>query len=470
MDGKPVQTISYLVTSEMAKGATALVAGTVPWPAVEGDHVISARVNSTMSVLEFDPTNNNRFQTDLRVNDVLLEIPDVAANAGFDTLGFSDDFNNIGLIDSGDTRADGYKWYVSRPYGTPSVKADGYFIEDGILTLVDDHPTYNMSLTTAEYNSGIGFSYNQGYMEVRIRIPRPRENQKGEDGIPAIWSLPIDKLQGHEDARWVEMDWLEYWGLDGGKKPEGYYTITLHDQDAINSPNPYYNKNSNYSQRGLGDGEWHVMGWLWVQNAIIAYVDGEEVFRLKYDPEGFSDPMASVVSPGDKGGVGAFSYMNEQWLPVHISGSKDNPMEMDYIRIWTSTGGGSVDLPGSDEEEIVDMEAEDFWYNYCTDDWGDPIVEATEDNYLNILGGQELWEKLSDERKAEINALLEALGQPTYDKLLADALVIANGGEVETPDSPDTGAHTALPAMAAAIMTLSAAVLWISRKRKKNKA
>ena len=207
-----------------------------------------------------------------------------------------------------------------------------------------------------------------------------------------------------------------------------------------------------------------------MKNSVNDYVDGEEVFRLKYDPEGFSDPMASVVSPGDKGGVGAFSYMNEQWLPVHISGSKDNPMEMDYIRIWTSTGGGSVDLPGSDEEEIVDMEAEDFWYNYCTDDWGDPIVEATEDNYLNILGGQELWEKLSDERKAEINALLEALGQPTYDKLLADALVIANGGEVETPDSPDTGDHTALPAMVAAIMTLSAAVLWISRKRKKNKA
>ena len=564
VDGKPVQTISYLVTADMTTGTSVLVAGTAPWAAVEGDHVISARVNSTMSVLEFDPTNNNRFQTDLRVNDVFLEIPDVAANAGFDTLGFSDDFNNIGLIDSGDTRADGYKWYVSRPYGTASVTADSYFIKDGVLTLVDTLPTYNMSLTTAEYNSGIGFSYNQGYMEVRIRIPRPRENQAGETGIPAIWSLPIDKLQGHEDANWVEMDWLEYWGFDGGNKPEGYYTITLHDQDAVNSPNPYYNKNSNYSKRGLGDGEWHTMGWLWVQNAVVAYLDGEEVFRLHYDPEGFSDPMASVVSPGDKGGLGAFSYMNEQWLPVHISGSADNPMEMDYIRIWTSTGGGSIDIPSGDEDVVIDMAAEDFWYNYCTDDWGDPIVEVTEENYHNVLGldfvtgecggvyiwqnltderraeidalleslgqpsydellmeamlillgsdadvvvdmsaedfwnnycadgegnpitelteenclkilnGIYVWEHLTDERRAEINALLESLGQPSYDELLMESLLIIFGGEFdgEEPgtDSPDTGEHTAMPAAVATAMLLSAAVLWISRKRKKTQA
>ncbi len=482
VDGTPIQTISYLVTSELGTGATVLIAGDTPWAAVEGDHVISARVNSTMSVLEIDPTNNNRVQVDLRVNDVILEVPEIAQQAGFETLGFSDDFNNIGLIDSGDTRTDGYKWYVSRPYGTPSVKPDGYFIEDGVLTLVDDHPTYNMSLTTAEYNSGIGFSFNQGYMEVRIRIPRPRANQAGEDGIPAIWSLPIDKLQGHEDANWVEADWLEYWGINGfgSSRPEGYYTITFHDQDAANSENPYYNKNSNSSKSGLGDGEWHTMAWLWAQNVVVGYVDGAEVFRLKYSPDGFSDPMASVVSPGDKSGIGAFSYMNEQWLPVHISGSKDNPMEMDYIRIWTGNGGGFVG--GDDEEEddvVIDMAAEDFWYNYCTDDWGDPIAEVTEDNYLNVLGynwetgefdAEYVWTHLTDERRAEINELLESLGQPSYDEMLADALIILEGGDPSDDNSPDTGEHSAMPALAATALLLSAAVLWTSRKRRKNKA
>lgn len=462
IDGKTIQTISYPVTSEFGSGSNALVFGTEEWAAVEGDHVVSARVNSTMSILEFDPTNNNRFQTDLRVNDVILEIPEIAANAGFDTLGFSDDFNTLDTIDSGDTRADGYKWYVSRPYGTKSVTADGYSIENGILTLKDSNPVYNMSLTTAEYNSGIGFTYNQGYMEVRIRIPRPRENAEGESGIPAIWSLPINKLQGYENVNWVEMDWLEYWG-------DNYYTITLHDQDAVDGSvgGGYYNKNSNYSQQGLNDGEWHTMAWLWVQNAVVGYLDGEEVFRLTYSEDDFSNPTQTVVSPGDRGGIGAFSYMNEQYLPVHISGSKDNPMEMDYIRIWTGTGGGTLEpTPGDDDDDTpIDVEPEDFWYDYCTDDYGDPIMTVDEENYLNILAGQEIWNRLTDERRAEINALLESLGMPSFDELLAAALRIANGGE-----SPDTGEHaTALPAMAAVLM-LSVAGLWVSRKRKKTQA
>ena len=479
VDGTPVQTISYLVPADMAGGSTALIPGTAPWAAVEGDHVISARVNSTMSVLEFDPTNNNLFQKDLRVNDVILEIPEIAANAGFDTLGFSDDFNNINLIDSGDTRTDGYKWYVSRPYGTASVTTDGYYIENGILKLVDPNPVYNMSLTTAEYNSGIGFTYNQGYMEVRIRIPRPRENQEGETGIPAIWALPIEKLQGSDTVPWVEMDWLEYWGDQGGRKPEGYYTITLHDQGPAGDPNSHWYRNPNHGQVGLGDGEWHTMGWLWVKNAVIGYLDGVETFRFTYDPEDFSDPMASVVKPGsaEDVGIGAFSLMNEQWLPVHISGSKDNPMEMDYIRIWTGTGGGSIVIPDDDSDVVIDIEAEDFWYNFCTDDWGDPITEVTEENYHNILGlnpetgeyeAVYIWEHLTQERRDEINAFLASLGMPSYDELLAQALLFVDGGG---EDTPDTGEHTALPvALATTAMVMSAAALWISRKRKQNKA
>ncbi|MBR2406313.1 MAG: Ig-like domain-containing protein [Clostridia bacterium] len=472
MDSKPIQTLTYTFETEFAAGAItdAPIMSTEPWAAVKGDHVISARVNSTLSVLESNTDNNNMVQSDLRVYDEILEVPELAEQAGFTTLDFSDDFNSLDTIDMGATGADGYKWYVTRPYGSTSLTTEDYSIDDGILTMKNVIPTYNMGFSSADCKTGRGYAFNQGYLEYRIRIPRPRENTKGEDGIPAVWSLPLDKLMSVRGSDWVEMDWMEYWGFDGGKKPEGYYTITLHDQGTDeNDVQTWYNKNKNYSKRGLGDGEWHTMAFLWVQDLLLGYLDGEEVFRLAYDENSFSDPMQSTIVPDERGGLGAFSYMNIQELVLHIGGSKDNPLEMDYIRVWTSVGGSEFtpDLGGDDDEElgdgdfIVDIPAMDFWENYCTDDWGDPITVIDEYNYEYILMGGEYWSYLSDERKAEINALLAANGQPTFEELLAMAQAFANGEE-----PPATGVTTALPAVASA-MLISAAGLWVSRKRKK---
>jgi len=367
--------------------------------------------------------------------------------------------------------------------------------------------------------TNLGFQYRFGYMETRIRIPRPRANQSGEDGVPAIWSLPQSKLTGN-GTRWVEMDWLEYWGINGlgSNRPEGYYTITLHDTEVDENNNQtWYQKNSNHSRSGLGDGEWHVMAWLWMEDLLIAYIDDVEVFRLSYDEEEMS-------SAG--GMVGAFSWMNHQDLPIHIHGSRDNPLEMDYFRVWTGLTGGNKDQFEEEEEEgpieedniIVDMAADEFWYNYCTDDWGDNITEVTYDNYLNVLGelmengmyeAEYYWSKLSDERKAEINELLASNGQPTYDELLAAALAMAEkvadgwlpeepegdlpggdglpGGEGDvddedyTSDSDEpesdepedeqpednapTGATTAWPIVAAVALLVSLAALVFVRKR-----
>ena len=77
-----------------------------------------------------------------------------------------------------------------------------------------------------------------------------------------------------------------------------------------------------------------------------------------------------------------------------------------------------------------------------------------------------MWPYLSETRRAEINALLAANGQPTFDELLAAAQALANGEEPDSGDSPDTGATTALPIAMAAVLVLSGAVLTVSRKRK----
>ncbi len=478
MDGKVVLSIPYTFAAGMESGGFETIAATAPWAAVEGDHVISARVNATLSVLEIDDTNNNTQQKDLRVNDVILEVPEIAQMAGFNELIFSDDFNTTDTFDTMATGGDGYKWYVIRPWDNKNATQyldKDYSVKDGILTLHSVVPTYNYTLGTHDLNTQLGFDWQYGYLEVMFRIPRPRENTSEEDGVPAIWSLPPSKLHSKNDSNlnWVEMDWMEYWGINGmnSDKPGGFYTISIHDTYKKNGETVGQYKNKGFSKEGLGDGEWHQMSFLWQKGIIIAYLDGEEVLRQTYAADDYSDPWPTLVEnkDGTYQMVGAFSHLDEEELVLFLGGSKDNPLEMEYVRIWSGSGDGITPPDPDDEENVaIDMAAEDFWYNYCTDDWGDPITAINDENYQNVLYGQEIWEQLTEERRAEINALLESYGQPTYDELLADALILADGGELGgDTDSPDTGEGAAALPDVVAMVTMSAAALWITRKRKK---
>ena len=464
-----IQRMTYTVgAAGFAAGATDMLIGTEAWAAVEGDHVISARVNSTLSVLEMNVDNNNTCQADLRVANEFIETPEIAENAGFTHLTFSDDFNSLHTIDQHGTGGDGYKWYITRPYSAPNVEMDDYVIEDGIMNLRLKKPNYNYGLGTMDIHTGLGYQFQYGYMEFRIRMHAYDEDG---DGGPAIWSLPYDKLT-NTCTRWVEMDWMEYWGTPSYAK-EGRFTVTMHDNTQGYEGGEHWYKNPNHAVNGMGDGEWHTLGFLWDYGVIVAYMDGKEIMRQTYDLEDGVNPMASVAEGADPFPADAYQPMNTHALPVTICGSLDNQMDIDYIRIWTGTGGGTIpDKEGDDKEDeeggditdedvTVDIPADHFVYNYTTDDWGDTIVEVNEENYLNVLAGKEVWAKLSDARKAEINALLAQNGQPTFEELLAAAEAVQNGSGT---DSPDTGVATALPLLAI-VMLLSAAALVIFRKR-----
>ena len=443
--------------------------------------MISARVNSKLSVLEMNVNNNNTVQSDLRVAEEFIETPEIAQNAGFTHLTFSDDFNSLHTIDQYGTGVDGYKWYVTRPYSAPNVETDDYSIQDGYMNLRLKQPNYNYGLGTRDIKTGLGYEFKFGYMEFRIRM-HPYDS--AGDGGPAIWSLPFSKLT-NVCPRWVEMDWMEYWGTKHDKN--GYYTVTMHDNTSGYSEGEHWYRNKNASQSGMSDGEWHTLSFLWDYGVVIAYMDGEEVMRQTYDADGVTSPMPNINKGDNPFPKDAFAPMNELALPVFICGSLDNQMDIDYIRIWTGTGGGSIpegDKPEGDEDEeggefdgdvIVDITADEFVYNFCTDIYGDDIFEVNADNFASVLGidadgvyqAQILWELLSDELKAEINALLKAKGQPSFDEMLEAALAFANGEAPEDGETtPDTGATSALPAAAALAMTVCAAAIVLLRKRR----
>ena len=477
LDGKVIQTLTH--TGKLSAGSSTIVIGNASWTAEGiGDHTISAHVNPTLSVLEINDANNT-YQVNLRIAEERLEAPDAAKEAGMTDLIFSDSFDTLDTIDMYATGDAGYKWYVTRRWGNGTAQPSDYSIKDGILTLHQATTPNNITLSTMDINTGNGFSWNTGYLEVRFRIPDADGRQVNDAGnIPTIWSFPTNKhleIPG-ENTHYIEMDWMEYWGLDTKQwpnRPDGYYTVTLHDQTYENGDMKTWYTNTGSAgryQNGLGDEQWHVMGWRWEKGKLCAYLDGKKVAEQRWGGEDGPDPKAGDQFTLFADETDVFTLIDEQFDVLYLSGHKDNPMEVDYVRIWQ--GDGSVispDEPKEDEEIVItDMAAEDFWYNFCTDDWGDPVVEITEENYLNILAGEDVWNVLSEARRAEINTLLEEYGQSSYDKLLADAKIIADGGELDDGGSdptPDTGEHTAVPAVAA-LVALSAAALWMTRKRR----
>ena len=492
VDGVVVQTLGFVCTDnkQLVQNETVLIEGDEVWVATEGDHVVSARVNLNQNILEMD-VNNNTCQAYLRVSNDLFEAPQVAQDAGMTKLTFSDEFTTDATIDKYATGKDGYKWYVNRQWSASTVTPNDYTVKDGVITLHANEPTYNITLSTMDGDTGVGFSYRMGYLEVKLRIPKPEHDHTADGatgGIPAVWSFPENKwleVPG-ENTQWVEIDWLEYWGKDTAKwpkYPDGYYTVTLHDQiQQKKGQNDRWYSNGNSYQNGLGDGEWHTMGWMWANDIVVTYLDGEEVMRLTYDLEGYPNAetrvQEGVLEPG------AFSFMNYQYAVLYLGGAVDNPMEVDYVHIWQG-GDGDVVIPEQTEPEvIVDITADKFWYNYCTDDWGEPIYTVTAGNKHNLLNGQSLWEKLSDERRAQVNEILKEKGQESYEALLAKAVALSKPvppveekpQEPQKPTEPteptvpqpETGERSpALPWILGILMILCVAVAVVAIKQKK---
>ncbi len=258
-----------------------------------------------------------------------IEAPWLAKENGMTRLTFEDDFDSIDTIDVNNTGEEGYKWYVQRVYAAPPLEPDDYKVENSILTLCEKVPTYNFGLVSLHPKTQVGYAFFKGVLEFRFRIPRPRKNDKeaGEDGIPAVWSFPPEKLS-NAAKEWVEPDWLEYWG-------DGFWTTTIHHsrREKPDGPVDYWISNYNHAgPKSLEDGEWHTMTCLWDDGIIESYVDGEPCVRVSYAPKELfpAEPwLHNGESRGDE-----YQPLERDPQALILSGSWCNPMELDWIRVW----------------------------------------------------------------------------------------------------------------------------------------
>ncbi len=369
-DTEVVRTFTY--TGGIPAGATVTVTDTEAWTATAGDHMMAVRVNSDWAVKETITNIDQTYQLNLRVaedtytpaynQDIIVD------KAGMDRLTLSDDFNTLDSVDTTASGQEGYKWYVTRPWSAPTLTTNDYQVDatvsdakgtvaNGVVTLKAEIPTYAITFNSVDVNTKNGYRYNQGYLEARLRVVRPSENASHEEGIPALWSFTQDKAleaanyqkYGHNDDHWVEMDWLEYWGIRKASYPNGYYTTTFHDSVSDGNTSGYAYSNANAHLKGLGDAEWHVMGWLWEENSVRCFLDGVEVQNLFFDDDASAVPEANAKSTGaNDDDAGVFSWINYEAGVLYLGGSKDNPMQLDYIRVWQTSTPDTV----SDDMEI----------------------------------------------------------------------------------------------------------------------
>ncbi len=329
-----ISTVTF--TGGLKQGTTAQVFSNTPWLATQGELVISAHVNTTFSVLETN-TKNNGMQVNIRVAETALTAPSRASNAGFNYLAFSDDFTT-NSIDEGLTGEYGYKWYLHSPFGGKDITTEDYeFITEGIRLKTYKDSGFTFSMSTLDAKTGSGWDYNFGYLEAKIRLNGVPTSTN--PATPAIWALPRGTfVNGETCDRWVEMDWMEYWGTRYDSTGDWTWSITMHDKTADDAS---WYRNSNHAiesnfifNNDFGDGNWHTLGWLWEEGSITAYLDGRRIFSQTYNAQGGANPTLETRKGQDD--PTAMTLMNEQFLPIFMTGLEDVPMDIDYIRVWQS--------------------------------------------------------------------------------------------------------------------------------------
>ena len=320
-------------TGGVAAGASAQLTSQ-PWQAAAGDKMIVARIVNQDSNLK-----NNTKQRNLRVAQDRVQPAfnaDVVGEAGMFDLTFSDDFTDLSGFDNQNSGREGYKWYLKRRWAQKDMTPSDYSVKNGILTMAYEDDKYTIGASTVDCKTHVGYTFNKGYLEARVRIPQPFYDTNSKT---AIWSLPIENWgEGLKQGRYVEMDWMEYFGKGD------FYGTTLHDMEKTANGTNQYSK-SNGSNDDLNDAAWHVMGWLWEDNRLRCYIDGKEVYTQTWGPNEVPIPVHNVVS-GEFQLDGVFEVMDQQNMMLFIAGSKEMPMEFDYVRIW-QLGGNKPATPAA---------------------------------------------------------------------------------------------------------------------------
>ncbi|MGC1205702.1 MAG: glycoside hydrolase family 16 protein [Flavobacteriaceae bacterium] len=250
------------------------------------------------------------------------------SNTTFDTLVWSDDFNEDGPINSKNwfhqtQLPAGGDWYggLINHYTN---RIENSYVEDGFLNIVAKKELFEdqgeiKQYTSARLNSKFAFTY--GKVEARVKLPF------GVGTWPAIWMLNknIDEpgaywqKQGYGSTYWPvcgEVDILEHWGKKQNRIQSAVHTASSAGDDVVNLGGQVLENVSN---------QFHVYSMEWTEEKIVFSVD--DVVHYVYQP---------ALKNSD-----TWPFTNDQYLLLNIaiepdidSSFEESAMVVDYIRVY----------------------------------------------------------------------------------------------------------------------------------------
>ena len=214
-------------------------------------------------------------------------------------------------------------------------------------------------------------------------------------------------------------------------------TITSNDLDALRDAMDAYNKLSD-EEKALID-----------TDVINGLIDAQkDAFIKKY----LSDQDGNMYTA-----LTAGNY--EQILSGVPDWENMSQAEKDAINVVLKEKMGKTYEELIAQAKELQDSAKGFIDKYLTGKDGNIYKEATKDNYKQILSGLADWNKMSQDQKDAINALLVANGGKTYEELLKNAQAIEKELSVKTGDNTDLAGIFSL-------LTVSAAGLYLGLRKR----
>jgi beta-glucanase (GH16 family) len=181
-------------------------------------------------------------------------VPAQAQAAGFRSMIFNDEFNQLNISPDGSTPA---LWYNGIWYESPS-PASRFTLNNGAMTATvlpsDPHEAW---LTTLNRNGGRSTLFNLGYFEARMKwniVP---------DNFSAFWLESSEHALANENL-FCEIDIFEAY-------QNNVFVGTIHDW---NWPNSTKNTN-NWHPVSADLSQWHTYGLLWTASTVTWYLDNQ---------------------------------------------------------------------------------------------------------------------------------------------------------------------------------------------------
>lgn len=258
----------------------------------------------------------------------VAEVPEAAKEAGYTSLVFYDDFDDPSTVDWKGTGEPGYKWYIDRPFGWPTLLDGDVVIEDSVATIAQQKSCANWALSTYSANGDTGSAWTYAYFEARIRINTDMVREDlVEKGQPAFWSFSKAHTTGKDKGRWGEIDFFEVTFEADGTFNNTLVT-SMHDSRVVNGKQENLSNTNNIHPHFVSD-DWQTIGCLWTPGSVSWYLDGGFISRTTYSADGMPDP----ASPTNQE-VGCFSILDQEEMLVILGSGPCWPMEVDWVRVW----------------------------------------------------------------------------------------------------------------------------------------